>query len=235
MSRGVHRISSPHASEGALPLGLRRRPGSEPPIVEAGNGRRPEVALTFDDGPSSWSSEIASTLESHGCQGTFFVLGPAIDRHPGDLADLFRGGHEIANHLWSHSDAATQTRSEIRAEIRRTAVAIRKVTGHRPRLVRPPYCKAAEAIAAAARWSGVQAIVQRSVGTGDWAASDPAEIWEPLLECVTAGDIIGLHDGVSPDERDTESRQVTAEAVKRIVPGLLERGLRPVAISRLLT
>jgi peptidoglycan/xylan/chitin deacetylase (PgdA/CDA1 family) len=213
---------------------LRRRLPGRPVIVDSGAGERAEVALTFDDGPSRWTAEIAATLESHGCRGTFFVRGPAVEERPEVLRALARAGHELGNHLWSHTDATAQSRAEIRTEIKRTARAIRAATGLRPRLVRPPYCRAPEAVADAARRTGVRMVVQRSIGSGDWDASAPESIYAPILESTLAGDIVGLHDGISPDERDSDSREVTVAAIKRLLPGLLERGLRPVTISDLL-
>ena len=63
----------------------------------------------------------------------------------------------------------------------------------------------------------------------------------PTVDCKRFGDrrrhklyIVCLHDGISSDKRDTDSREPTVEAVKRLVPALLERGLRPVTVSRLL-
>jgi peptidoglycan/xylan/chitin deacetylase (PgdA/CDA1 family) len=202
--------------------------------VSSGTGVRAEVALTFDDGPSPWTGEIAAALEGHGCRATFFIRGAAIEERPEVLAAIARAGHEVGNHLWSHPDATGLSRAEIRAEIKRTADAIGAVTGQRPQLVRPPYCKAPHAVAIASRWMGVKAIVQRSIASGDWDARAPESVSEPLLEGAIAGDIIGLHDGISPDERDTDSREVTVSAVKRLIPGLLERGLQPVTVSQLL-
>lgn len=192
------------------------------------------MALTFDDGPSRWSLEIADAFEAHGCRATFFMRGAAVEEEASAAASIAAAGHELGNHLWSHTDASQQSSSEIRTEIRRTDEAIRAATGIRPRLVRPPYCKAPLRVAEAARRAGIRAIVLRSIGSSDWAAESADQIVAPLLEAIQAGDIVCMHDGVSPDERDTDSRQPTAEAVGQLVPALLERGLRPVTVSRML-
>jgi peptidoglycan-N-acetylglucosamine deacetylase len=205
-----------------------------PEIVYGAPAGRAEVALTFDDGPSRWTPAIAATLEEHECHGTFFISGSAIEARPQTLIALARAGHELGNHLWSHPDPETKSRAEIRDEIRRTGSAIRAVTGRRPILVRPPYCRAPAAVSSAARWTGVRKVVQRSIGSADWSAGSPEEVSEPVLAQAEAGDIVCLHDGISPDERDSDSREVTVEAVKRLVPALLERGLRPVTVSQLL-
>jgi len=213
---------------------LRRRLLGGPGIVYRGTSDRAEVALTFDDGPSRWTAEIAATLEEHDCRGTFFVRGSAIEHHPQVLVALAQAGHELGNHLWSHGDPTAQSRDEIRSEIRQTGDAVRAVTGRSPRLVRPPYCRAPQVVADAARRTGVRAVVQRSLGAADWCAKSPEEVSIPLLEGAIAGDIVCLHDGISSERRQADSRDVTVAAMKQLVPGLLERGLQPVTVSRLL-
>jgi len=104
-------------------------------VIHRAPGAPAAVALTFDDGPSEWTGAIADALESHGCRGTFFVLGPAVERHPEVVARLAAAGHEVGNHLWSHADPLEQEPDEIRAELERTAQAVGAATGARPRLV----------------------------------------------------------------------------------------------------
>ena len=207
---------------------------TDPPLVSRGGGERPEIALTFDDGPGRWTAEIAATLEEHGCAATFFLRGPAVEERPERVAALAAAGHELGNHLWSHSDSTTLGREELAAELGRTADAIEAAGGRRPDLVRPPYFKGPENVAEAAAGLGVRAIVLRSIAVSDWAAGSAAEIYDPVMERAGPGDIVCLHDGISSDKRDTDSREPTAEALKRLVPALLERGLRPVTVSQLL-
>jgi peptidoglycan/xylan/chitin deacetylase (PgdA/CDA1 family) len=205
-----------------------------PRIVHRGPGRRPEIALTFDDGPSRWTGEIAAAFEQNGCLATFFLRGAAVEEQPQAVAELAAAGHELGNHLWSHANASSQDSDELREEIERTAAAIEAAGGGHPQLIRPPYFSAPRAVAIAAAGAGASAIVLRSIGTSDWEAASVDQIIGPVLASVEPGDIVCLHDGISPDERDNGSRQLTADAVRRLVPTLLERGLRPVTVSRLL-
>ncbi len=244
MSGSEQRLAPPgfnvHDGDAALPppsrtARLKLLLQGRPSIVHRGSGARPEIALTFDDGPSEWTREIAAAFEAHGCQATFFLRGAAVAERPEAVAELAAAGHELGNHLWSHADPTTQEPDEIRAEIRRTAAAIRAAAGPRPRLVRPPYAKAPERVAEAARRTGTRAIVLRSIGSADWAAEGPEEIVEPVLDHSSPGAIVCMHDGISPDERDSDSREPTAAAVRQLVPALLERGLRPVTVSALIS
>ncbi len=212
----------------------RSAPAARPTVVSRVDGAPRKVALTFDDGPSRWTAEIAATLEAHDCNATFFLRGPAVEERPEVVAGLASAGHELGNHLWSHTDASTQGPAEIRAEIERTAQAIRAAGGGNPTLIRPPYHKGPDEVAAAARGLGVRAVVLRSVAVADWAAKSEDEVFDPVLATVGPGDIVCLHDGISSDKRDGDSREPTVAAVRRLVPALLERDLRPVTVSELL-
>lgn len=206
-----------------------------PEVVFRAAGQPAAIALTFDDGPSEWTLDIGHTLERHGCQGTFFLLGSAVEERPEVVASLVAGGHELGNHLWSHSDPELQSRAELRAELDRTAAAIGSAGGVHPRLIRPPYCGAPYAVArAAAGYSAKSLVVMRSLDPGDWRAETAAEIVEKVLSLAQPGDIVCLHDGLAPRNSGTPSRAATAEAVAILVPALLERGMRSVTVSKLL-
>jgi peptidoglycan/xylan/chitin deacetylase (PgdA/CDA1 family) len=206
-----------------------------PRVVKRAPGRPAAVALTFDDGPSAWTAQIAAALEAHDCRGTFFLLGEAVEREPEAVAALVRAGHEIGNHLWSHADPEHQSRAELRGEIERTAAAIGAAAGAAPpRLVRPPYCGAPREVARAAGREAGTLVVLRSVDPADWSTDRPEEIVERVLSQVGPGDIVCLHDGVAPRNTGTDTRAATAAAVAQLVPALLARDLRPVTVSELL-
>jgi peptidoglycan/xylan/chitin deacetylase (PgdA/CDA1 family) len=160
------------------------------------------------------------------------MLGAAVEREPGVAAALAGAGHEVGNHLFSHADPLTQSRTELRGEIESTAAAIAAATGARPALVRPPYCGAPGRVAWAAR--GSRYIVLRSIDPADWRATEPEGIVTSVLGAAAAGDIVCLHDGLAPVNRGSPSRAPTAAAVELMVPALLERGLRLVTVSELL-
>jgi len=205
-----------------------------PTILDRGPDDRHALALTFDDGPGEATESIARTLEEHDCRGTFFMLGPAVERYPELVRSLVAAGHEVGNHLWSHLDAADLSHAAIRSEIRQTAATLCRVAGVKTTLLRPPYCSAPGRVALSAVRTGVEHIVLRSVDPADWRAVATSQVVDDTIASIGSGDIVCLHDGVSPTNTGTASRAVTAAAVAALLPILLERGLRPVTVSELL-
>lgn len=56
------------------------------------------VALTIDDGPSKYTSEIMQILRSNNATATFFIIGSQVAGHEETLQDLIRDGNELGNH-----------------------------------------------------------------------------------------------------------------------------------------
>jgi len=218
-----------------MPVGDVSETKGRPRIVSHGDRQRREIALTFDDGPSRWTAEIAEVFEKNRCHATFFLCGPAVDERPEDVGALAAAGHELGNHLWTHSNSVTLSRDELRTELMRTAEAIQKASGKWPDLVRPPYLTGPKEVADAASGCGVRTVVLASIGGADWAVDSAEEIFGPVLAAAGPGDIVCLHDGISPDRPVTDSRGPTATAVEQLVPALLDRGLRPVTVSKLVS
>lgn len=79
-----------------------------------------EVALTYDDGPDQYTSNMLDLLASYGAKATFFITGinngkGAIDTTPAWKAviqKMYAAGHQLASHTWSHADlsAISETR-----------------------------------------------------------------------------------------------------------------------------
>jgi peptidoglycan/xylan/chitin deacetylase (PgdA/CDA1 family) len=53
------------------------------------------VALTYDDGPSDYSVELADTMKAFGLRGTFFLLGSNVQKDPATVMHLVATGHRL--------------------------------------------------------------------------------------------------------------------------------------------
>ena len=59
------------------------------------------VYLTFDDGPSKYTSELLKTLDKYGVKATFFVTNQ-YSKYQSMIGETARRGHTIALHTYSH-------------------------------------------------------------------------------------------------------------------------------------
>jgi len=199
------------------------------PSVWRGNARRPAIALTFDDGPSESTPALLETLREYGALATLFQCGANV-RRLGEIAKAAHAaGHEIGNHSDSHLMTCFRSAAAIEGDFRRAQSTFEETLGAAPSLVRPPF---------GVRWFGYRAMQQKlglmnvmwTVIGLDWKLPAPA-VCNRVLREVRNGTIICLHDGrertVRPDVGNT------LEAVKRIIPALLEQGYSFETVSQI--
>ena len=182
-----------------------------------------KVALSFDDGPVLQTHRVVETLEHYGARGTFFLVGYKMDCHEKLIRRLASGGHEIGNH--SHGHFAFPARDDIAA----CSALIEHVTGARPRLFRPPFGAIDRPGAEAAIEDGMRVIlwgVDSEDGMPPWEGISAEEITHNVLEHVSPGSVVLLHDGL-PWSR-------AADALPALLEGLSDQGYRLVTVSELL-
>jgi peptidoglycan/xylan/chitin deacetylase (PgdA/CDA1 family) len=200
------------------------------PSVWRGSTNRPSLALTFDDGPTPSTPEILDILREYRVPATFFQVGNHVSAYPEIAREVHAQGHEIGNHSQTHPNLALARPKTIAAEFGQAQESIIAATGHTPAFLRAPY---------GVRWFGFRAVQQRLKLTGamwtviglDWKLS-PEAISNRILTRAAKGDIICLHDGRGTlKDPDISS---TVEAVRRIVPNLLEKGYHFETVTQLL-
>lgn len=60
------------------------------------------VYLTFDDGPSIYTTQILDVLDTYGVKATFFVTGKQAQTHPEWYQEIVGRGHSIGMHSYTH-------------------------------------------------------------------------------------------------------------------------------------
>ena len=132
-----------------------------------------------------------------------------------------RRGHSIGIHGRSHTSFLDLTDDHLRDELSGTADLVDRLTGTRPRLVRPPYGHLDERTAAVVRALGFVPVLW-SIDPRDWANPGVDAIVDHVLEAAVDGAIVLFHDG--PD------RSRTPAAVARLVAELPAAGYELVAL-----
>lgn len=219
------------AAGGAMTWAVRGRASSVfAPSVWHGPRDQPAVALTFDDGPSESTEELLLILEQYRMPATFFECGLHVRRLPSVARSVFEAGHEIGNHTDNHPYLSLRSASFIRNEIARAQHAIIAATGCAPTLFRAPFGVRWFGLREAQAELGLLGVMWTTIGR-DWRLRAP-EITATVMAGIENGAIVCLHDGraceVKPDIRET------TEAVRRIVPALLEKGYRLETVTNLL-
>ena len=177
------------------------------------------IYLTFDDGPSGYSTQVADALIANDSKATFFELGNRMKYNQEIVKELYDKGMEVASHTYAHKNLNKLSVEEIDEEINSTNIIFNEITGDNIKYVRPPYGNANELV----RSRMSTPIINWNVDTEDWLSRDSEKIYNHILENAEDGDIILMHD-IYPE---------TLEAVKKVLPVLRERGFKITTISGL--
>lgn len=159
------------------------------------NTRDQVVALTFDDGPDPVTTAgILDILKGEQVLANFFVVGKKMEVNESIVRRIVSEGHLIGNHSWSHSywfDLFTAKRM-IR-EFAFTEDAVKRITGMRPMMIRPPYGVVNPMVSKAARKSK-NFLIGWNIRSLDTVKKDPSEISTKILKKLKPGAILLLHD-----------------------------------------
>ncbi|KAK6082955.1 polysaccharide deacetylase [Seiridium cupressi] len=99
-------------------------------------------ALTFDDGPFEYTSELLDILSSNGVKATFFLNGEnwgSIYDYTAQVQRMYNEGHQVGSHTWSHADLATLDAAGITSQMTQLETALTSIIGKIPTYMRPPY------------------------------------------------------------------------------------------------
>ena len=175
------------------------------------------IALTFDDGPSEFTLEIAQLLEDEGVPATFFVVGSEAERSPEIVRKLGEMGFSIGAHTMSHPHLPLDGDSAQVREIRDSADLVDGLVPARPtRCLRPPYGEFDATTIEVARDRGL-GVALWTLDTNDWAQPGVQEIVGRVLAGASDRGVVLLHDGGG-------DRRQTVDALPWIIFWLREAG-----------
>jgi peptidoglycan/xylan/chitin deacetylase (PgdA/CDA1 family) len=199
------------------------------------------AALTFDDGPTEqFTGRVLEILAQAGVRATFFVIGALAELHPDLLRRARDAGHEIGNHTFDHYSAAVRDRDQVREAVLRGSDAVQRVTGVRPRWLRPPRGEVTTATLIAAREAGLD-VALWSVARGSAADGDGPGVLRHLATALHPGAVIDLHDGIgrssfhgSPDGDLMARRRAEIGVLPALLPRWHSGGYRFATLSELI-
>ncbi len=204
-----------------------------------------QLALTFDDGPDpNWTPKILDVLKRERVPGTFFLIGIQAEKFGSLTKRIYREGHEIGNHTFTHPDISTIGNTYMRVELNLTEQLFASQLGIRSTLFRPPYSVDAEPDTEdqvkplELTQSLGYVTIGNKIDTHDWS-DEPrlspqqiaARVLDHLPPCqpndAQCGNIILMHDGGGNRER-------TVLALPLIIDGARARGFQFVPVYQLM-
>lgn len=178
------------------------------------------VALTFDDGPSKYTSQILDILKKYDASATFFLIGNKVDFYGDVLRRMLEEGSEIGNHSYDHKLMTRLTERQFKEEISKTQEAIKRLTGFTPTLFRPTYGGYIKALKSYTDLT----FVLWDVDSRDWQVKTKDKILNNVLPNVKSGSIVLMHDNHS----------YSLDALEDMILSLKNKGYKFITVSELL-
>ncbi len=160
------------------------------PSIKANAQDEKLVAITFDDGPGLYTSDLIDRLNERDVKATFFIVGSNAEYYPDVIKKAAESGHQIGNHSYDHSLLTKLSADEIQNEIDSTNKLLKQADGNDTHYLRPPYGEYNSDVASAAN----SPMVYWSVDTEDWKTLDSQAVYDSIMNNVYDGAIILCHD-----------------------------------------
>lgn len=189
--------------------------------------------LTFDDGPSSVTPQILDVLKQYKVKATFFVTGKQAKNNPETLKEIYKNGHSIGNHSYSHDyNNVYDSPESFKNEIIDCKNAINSALGFEYKNLIFRFPGGYTSLTNEEHKTNYRNIltdtgykyIDWSCLTGDSNTTEPTE--EYLMNTLTysigntkTGDIVVLM-------HDSPTKQITAEVLPKIIEYLYEQGFK---------
>jgi peptidoglycan/xylan/chitin deacetylase (PgdA/CDA1 family) len=219
--------AAPAATAAAAP------PSTAPALarfVVSGPTTKPRVALTFHtNGDLGLVNQLLDIFDTRHVKITSFIVGNWLQANPDMAKRIADGGHEFANHTYTHPSFFDLARDAQLDEVLRCRSVLTQLTGgpgvaFRPSGTDDGTASPGDQILSVAAEAGYGTVLGFDVDPLDYDDPGADLVTQRTLAAVKPGSIVSLHFGHSG----------TVQAMPAILDGLAQRNLTPVTVSTLL-
>lgn len=187
------------------------------------------IALTFDDGPSSYTTQILDILSQRKVKASFFWMGLNMQTNQPIMERALSEGHTLANHSWNHPHGRELSDQQLwQEQVLKTNELFQDSLGITPRFYRPPYGEISDEQIAFLDEKGMKVILW-SVDTRDWNS--------PIVTSKNISDVMinNHHPEVINLMHDAGGdRQSTVNSLPKIIDYYRSQGYRFVNLQEML-
>ncbi len=195
------------------------------------------VYLTFDDGPTTNTTNILDVLEQQGVHGTFFVIH-TYDGCEAQIREIHERGHCVALHTYSHLYSIYRSEQAYFDDLGKISDLVYEATGTRSMLVRFPggssntisrkYCQGIMTTL-------TKEVTKRGYTYFDWNldsfdASAVHVSADKIVRCSTSG--IGNMNEIVLLMHDAQAKTTTVDALPDIIKAYRDAGYRFDVLSK---
>ncbi|MTT32138.1 delta-lactam-biosynthetic de-N-acetylase [Terrilactibacillus sp. BCM23-1] len=183
-----------------------------------GETNKKVIYLTFDNGyEAGYTGKILDILKQKHVPAAFFITGHYIMDQPKLVKRMYKEGHIVGNHSWSHPDLAKINDEKAKIELEKLKMTYTELTGDTTmNYVRPPRGTFSERALKLDKEEGYTTVFW-SAAYKDWVRDDQKGAdyaYDHIMKRMHPGAIVLLHT-VSKDN---------AEALGRVIDSLKKQG-----------
>jgi peptidoglycan/xylan/chitin deacetylase (PgdA/CDA1 family) len=181
------------------------------------------IALSFDDGPAEFTSQVLDVLKENETEATFFCIGKKIPGNEEMIKRIVQEGHIIGNHSFSHHPFFDLFGSrKMLNDMKEMNQVIKNITGLSPRFFRPPYGVTNPHLKKAVMMGGFISIGW-SVRSYDTVIKNRDRLLNKILSSLKPGAILLLHD----------TSETTAAILPELLKAIRQKGFQVIRLDKL--
>lgn len=189
---------------------------------------KPNVYLTFDDGPSENTDSILDTLGEHHVRATFFCLAREGEENKTRYQRIVKEGHTLAMHSYSHDYRAIYADlNAFKKDVSKISDFLYHAAGIRPEYYRFPG-GSSNTVSKVSMKKCIQYIKKKKITYFDWNAQNDDATGETytasqLVSHAMAG-VRRAGDNVVLLMHDEKTKKATAESIPKLIQELKDAG-----------